>query len=115
MGVPERLSREEVCRAQEQAVDIDLRCALAFSRSALRAMAALSEEAGAVVDECLAEELRDLTPEYDAHAQVVGAILEEFRTLLTGRAADLKRKRLVEDQLVGAAMAVAGAAQPSEA
>jgi hypothetical protein len=84
----ERPSDEDARCARQVAVDIDLRCALAFSRTAVRALAALSEDASALVDEQLAQELSQVTLERADSMEAVSALLEEMRSdLKTGPAA----------------------------
>ena len=95
---------EDDISASDVSVNIDLQCALAFGRTALRALVALSETAGAEVDRCIAEELAIVSLEAQRGAPAIEAILMETRELLKGRRQELERTRTLEDHIVQAAM-----------
>ncbi len=79
---------------------------MAFGRSALRALAALSEDAADVVEDCLAEEIATLALEAPRGGDAVRLVLEDARAMLKGRSAELERQWRLEDQLIREALAI---------
>ena len=71
--------------AQDIALDIDVRCALAFGRAALRALAVISPETYAELDNCLKEEAAAAELQATASASAVCSILEQMRVELSAR------------------------------
>lgn len=63
-------------------IDIDVRCALGFSRATLAALATVSDEARAAVDAALAEQAAILTIDDLSGSAAVAAIFEETRASL---------------------------------
>ncbi len=90
------------------AVDIDLQCALAFSRSALKALVTLSEEASLMVDQCLADEIAATRLEDHAGSTAIEAILEDMRAVLKRSRDEHVRARELEDRLIEAMNALNG-------
>ena len=66
-------------RARLDALDIDVSCALRFSRATLQALAAMSDEARHAIDRCLAEEAAMVRIEDLAASAAIAATLNEAR------------------------------------
>ena len=66
-------------RARLDALDIDVSCALRFSRATLQALAAMSDEARQAIDRCLAEEAAMVRIENLAASAAIAATLNEAR------------------------------------
>ncbi len=66
-------------RDRLHALDIDVSCALRFSRIALQALASLSAETRQAIDRCLAEEIGMTRIEEMAGSAAVAAVLNEAR------------------------------------
>ena len=64
------------------AVDIDLKCALAFNRALLKGLAATSAQARQALDAALDEEMRDIARDDTATAAAVHRIVGEARAEL---------------------------------
>ncbi len=91
--------------AREGAVDIDLQCALAFARAALRTLVVMSDDMAMTVDRCLAEEQASvrLTGQ---EADLSGMILQDVRTVLRLHRDGAERTRALEQRIIAAATAV---------
>ena len=81
--------------AQDAALDIDVRCALAFGRAALRALAVISEEAYAELDLGLKEEAAAAELQATASSAAVSSILEQTRAELRVRREERDRTVLL--------------------
>ncbi len=90
------------------AVDIDLQCALAFGRSALKTLVVLSEEACRIADGCLAEEAAAVKLEDHSDSPVIESMIEEMRAVLRQTREDHLRARELEDRLIAAMNALNG-------
>ena len=97
---------EDDISASDVSVNIDLQCALAFGRTALRALASISDAAAAEVDRCIAEELAIVNLEGQRGAPAIEAILQETRMRLAARREELDRTRTLEGQIIRAAMKI---------
>ncbi len=86
-------------QASVDATDIDLRCALAFSRSAMRTLAVLSKSAHAELDRCLGEEIDAVAFDDGPGRSAVEAIIEEARASLAERRHEVERIRRLEEAL----------------
>ena len=86
-------STEPELNPEAVALDIDVRCALAFGRAALRALTAVSREAHSALDRCLAEELPSTELHVDHGSAAVRTILEELRLELRAQRDEADRKR----------------------
>jgi hypothetical protein len=95
------------------AVEIDVQCALALSRSALRAVASLSAEAEAAVETCLDEEMQLAEMEDSTSARIIVGMIQEMRDQLRRSREEIERTRELEDILIRAAMTLSS--DPDEA
>ncbi len=91
--------------AREGAVDIDLHCALAFGRAALRALAVLSDEAAMTVDDCMAEEQGAIGLS-SLETDLAGMTIQDMRTTLRSHRDEAERTRVLVHRLIFAANAV---------
>ena len=89
-------------------MDIDLQCALAFGRSALKALVTLTEEASEVVDQCLSDEVVAIRLEDHPGSSAIEAILEDMRAVLRLNREEHLRARELEDRLIAAMNALNG-------
>jgi hypothetical protein len=83
------------------ALEVDLRCALAFGRSALRALTLMSDEAGGQIDVALDEEIATICMDSPPGEEAMLIILAEMREHLRDWRAE--RERMIEARLVEAA------------
>ena len=67
---------------QLTAIDIDVRCSLAFSRAILKGMAASSAQARHILDVALDEELSIISEDSSEHTAAVHGIVSEARAQL---------------------------------
>ena len=86
-------------RLAADAADIDLRCALAFSRSTMKTLAVLSPSAHDELDRFLVEEIEAVVIEEAPGGTVVEAILEQTRTYLAARREEADRIRRLDEAL----------------
>lgn len=94
------------------AVEIDVQCALALSRSALRAVASLSAVAEAAVEECLGEEMQLAEAEDSTSARVIVGMIQEMRDQLRRSRLEIERTQALEDLLIREAMSLPSDAAP---
>ena len=90
--------------ARAEAVDIDLQCALALGRSALKALVLISNEASTAVDRCIGEELNLLRMDPLLGSDLTARLVQEMRALLLRRRQELERARFLEEQIGAHAM-----------
>ena len=88
------------------AVDIDLHCALAFGRTALKALVVLSNDACLAVDRCLSEEIAAISLEGHQASPAIESMLEDMRDILRAAREDFLKSRALEDRLVEAMRAL---------
>lgn len=86
------------------AVDMDLQCALALSRAALRALILVSDDASKTVDQCIGEELDLARMDARRGSELTACLLQEMRALLSQRRHERERARFLEEQIVVHAM-----------
>ncbi len=84
------------------AVDIDLQCALAFGRTALKALVVLSSDACLTVDRCLSEEIAAISLEGHPSSPAVESILEDTRNILRAAREDFLKSQALEARLIEA-------------
>lgn len=103
-------------RARLDALDIDVSCALRFSRATLQALAAMSTEARQAIDRCLAEEAAIVRIEDLAASAAIAATLNEARHHIVTAPRDSASAavRDIERMLVEHAADLTGAASDSE-
>jgi hypothetical protein len=106
MQRPEHAEANDMRLQRLRAAEIDVQCALAFSRTALRVLAMVSAEAAAAVEECLTSELTAVEMEGSWGAKTTGAILREMREQIRENGREIERVRALEDRLIREAMTV---------
>ncbi len=82
------------------AVDIDLQCALAMGRAALRALVLVSDDASKTVDQCIGEELDLARMDPAPGSELTACLLQEMRALLRQRRHELERAGFLREQIV---------------
>ncbi len=97
-----------------QAVDIDLQCALALARTALKALVLISDDASMAVDRCIGEELNLLTMDPLRQPDLTACLLLEMRALLRRRRHEFERARLLEEQIGADAMRAMAICAPGD-
>ena len=88
------------------AVEIDVQCALALSRSALRALASLSVAAGEAIEACLGEEQQLAGLQESKSAHLIAGVIQDLRDQLRRSAEEIERIRGLEDLLIREATAL---------
>lgn len=106
MQRPEHAETNNLPLQRLRAAEIDVQCALAFSRTALRVLAMVSTEAAAAIEEGLTSELASFETDGGWEARTTSAILREMREQIRQSGREIERARELEERLVREAMAL---------
>jgi hypothetical protein len=106
MQRPEHAEANDVRLQRLRAAEIDVQCALAFSRTALRVLAMVSTEAAAAVEECLTRELTTVEMGGAWRARTTSAIIQEMREQIRESGREIERAHELESRLIREAMAL---------
>jgi hypothetical protein len=96
MGSTEVEAAIAALREQLDEIRFDLRCALAFSRTALRAAAEASPDGGAAAADWLEREAALASLKGSNEAEALVTVLEGMREQLAAAAQDYERARLIQ-------------------
>jgi hypothetical protein len=105
MQRPEHAEANDLGMQRLRAAEIDVQCALAFGRTALRVLAMVSAEAAAAVEDCLSREMSVLEMDGGWGARTTSAILQEMREQIRERGREIARVQELEARLIREAMA----------
>jgi hypothetical protein len=115
MSTPAGPALTDSLRLRLDALDIDVSCALSFSRATLCALAAMSREASETIDRCLGDEAAIIRIEDLDGSAAVAAALNEARQQIRAARDDLSAASThgLERLLVEAAADLRGGQSPA--